>query len=165
MALKASLVSHQERGFRDHIFRPPSFRSRPTEPILAADADGGCGATVRVRAATRGGPVAPVPDLPALAREREGSIPLGPSALTTKSPSRTRKRHSAHIGARRRVAVTLPASRPCAGRCHKWLRTERGSLAPSALGAPATELGSNNGRRNSARGLQSVRQWRVLSRR
>src|SRR5262249_5177933 len=41
---KASLGSHEERGFRDHIFRPPSFRSRPTEPILAADANGGCGA-------------------------------------------------------------------------------------------------------------------------
>src|SRR5215471_7187111 len=65
----------------------------------------------------------------------------------------------------RRVGLTPPASPPCAGRRHKWLRTERGSLAPSALGAPATELGSNNGRRNSARGLQSVRQRRVLSRR
>jgi hypothetical protein len=38
---KASLGSHEERGFRDHIFRPPGFRSRPTEPILAADANGG----------------------------------------------------------------------------------------------------------------------------
>src|SRR5215469_199254 len=58
---KASLGSHEERGFRDHIFRPPSFRSRPTEPILAADANGGCGARPWKNAfAEYGGPTSAV---------------------------------------------------------------------------------------------------------
>src|SRR5580693_5958599 len=38
-------------------------------------------------------------------------------------PPVTHKRHSAHIGARRRVAVISPAFRPCATRRNRWPRT------------------------------------------
>src|SRR5262249_50392172 len=92
-----------------------------------------------------------------------GSAPIAAiwGVTNNRLDPRTHKRHSPCIGARRRVSLTPPASRLCAGRRNKWLRTKHGSSAPRNIRRPLNEQCSNNDHRCLTSGPSRVRRRQV----
>jgi hypothetical protein len=68
---------------------------------------------------------------------------------------------AAKIAARRRIAVILLASRPCAARRNRWLRITRGSSAPRNNRRPSNRRCSNNDHLLPVSGRRRVRQRRL----